>query len=572
MNVEAARWKKEYERVKEERNHFLEELSRVQKELAEAHSRLAELTIKNNVLFCENSDLKASLEGRVHEKDPPQVVPGAGKEIIVIEDDDAGEGKRLKRSSSPSTSSKETTKRRKIEVDSEAVSLSNKAPDNNGDGLNKREEKYVLESFKVKEETSSLSLPALPSIPPITSITPGPAQAQECSREESLAVENNRYSTAEEVQKTPSSSVRRSARVVRPSTTKQTQDTRSIATKSRPKRTSSRRKATTPPANSITVSVSPVLHVPPSIADSSLDLWKNTVQTILKDISRPSIDPSFDTTFRVSRRFLYEQYGAGQYKFDAIISPDRNPVNPHSTNSSSSISPERYMLFPRDAPNPDLPLAPGEPGIILTKRTDILRRGSASIFINFQEHDAGNGKGKAHKLSVWQYLGEYNVKNLREMSPEEFQCLPTKTQITWAKCMLESGWPCFFDVLVRIHARKLVSPSTNLTAEDLARSKKSLGTKKTKSRHVTIDEIIEAFVCGQETLDIILLECKEYDDYFARDMKRYWDSFKEPKSKNEGQPSMVKRSRFDGEDKDMDDSASDLTDYDDPSFEINQEE
>ena len=42
----------------------------------------------------------------------------------------------------------------------------------------------------MKEETSSLSLPALPSIPPITSITPGPAQAQECSREESLAVEN----------------------------------------------------------------------------------------------------------------------------------------------------------------------------------------------------------------------------------------------------------------------------------------------------------------------------------------------------------------------------------------------
>jgi len=68
ITAEATRWKKEYERVKEERNNFLEELSRVQKELAEAHSRLAELTIKNNVLFCENSDLKASLEGRIHEK------------------------------------------------------------------------------------------------------------------------------------------------------------------------------------------------------------------------------------------------------------------------------------------------------------------------------------------------------------------------------------------------------------------------------------------------------------------------------------------------------------------------
>ncbi|THU98076.1 hypothetical protein K435DRAFT_965118 [Dendrothele bispora CBS 962.96] len=539
ISNETARWKNEYERVRAERNNFLQELSRLQKELAETQGRVAELSIKNSVLTCENNDLKAALGDTQHEvhvfpKTDPEV-PSVGEIIIISESDDDEDVI-------------ETTPVKKPLL---KRSLSDPP----------KEESAILDASYMmpkrrKIETVEMDVPStladaetgLQSSPTrqIQS-TPLPEQHMEPSRPKEdpswhLKKEEDQSSSpllqAQDplpTGSTSSTTIRRSTRNTRPSARSNEDSAPSATSKSNSRTSTSARKKPGASGPAPMPSSSRSSNVSTLNSNSTLeDTWAVAVKDIFKDIPRPPIATSLDTSFHISRKFLYEQYGAGQFKLDATISPDRNPRKPDSLNSDR----ERYMLFPQNIPNPNLPSAPGEPGIILTKRTDILEHGPTSIFINFRE--AGAGGNEKGKKSVWQYMGEYNVKKLRELSKEEFQCLPRKTQESWANCMLTSGRPCFSNVLVRIHARKSRALSSiELTEDDLKKSKQTLGTKKTKAKHLSVEEIVEAFVSGQENLDVILLECQEYDKCFAKDMLDHWNRFGNTGLKTETKPSTL---------------------------------
>ncbi|KAF5361192.1 hypothetical protein D9758_009020 [Tetrapyrgos nigripes] len=315
--------------------------------------------------------------------------------------------------------------------------------------------------------------------------------------------------------------------------------------------------------------------------DDSQNVWKTAVQEIYKTI--PSVivgNSAFDTDFHVSRNWMWIQYGANENTLVAEIPASKNPHSP------SALPSDRYILFPNHEPNPNLPLGPGEPGIILTKRDDFLGHSAISIFVKYSILVAS---GKSRRV-VWRYMGEYKPKLLRLMSAEEFACLPKKTQTSWAKAIASSNWSCFVSILVRVHARRYSrhpssSSSSTDSAEiadedlDLEKSRKRVTAHTCKDRKadlyktvgLRLQDIIDDFRSGKEALDIVILECKEYDEYFARDLKDKWEGPGSGSSSNV-QPSV------DVADNDNPDSAdgynsgneSDMTeyDYDDPSFDF----
>lgn len=107
----------------------------------------------------------------------------------------------------------------------------------------------------------------------------------------------------------------------------------------------------------------------------------------------------------------------------AIMRPDRNPTS----NSPRSI------LFPFFEENPDLPVNPGDPGIILTAREDMLEIQPVSIFINY--------KGRGKTPSLWLYAGNYALENVQNLTGEQFSRLPEQVSLP-----LISVEPCAYVV------------------------------------------------------------------------------------------------------------------------------
>ncbi|KAJ2924926.1 hypothetical protein H1R20_g12187, partial [Candolleomyces eurysporus] len=111
-----------------------------------------------------------------------------------------------------------------------------------------------------------------------------------------------------------------------------------------------------------------------------------------------------------------------------------------------SGSEPRTLVFPRFDLNPAMPLIPGESGLILSKRPEVLKYSPLGLF----RRDM-SGEEEA----VWQYLGEYETKVVGMMTGELFRQQNNKVQRAWAKTILkQKGHQAYRMVKVRISLRK----------------------------------------------------------------------------------------------------------------------
>ncbi|KAJ3754747.1 hypothetical protein EV360DRAFT_73455 [Lentinula raphanica] len=281
-------------------------------------------------------------------------------------------------------------------------------------------------------------------------------------------------------------------------------------------------------------SLAPQYSLVPAI--QALDpVWVEAVSGFLRDTPSFRIDPSPDLNFRVARLLLGQKYKVSTGSFLAIIKPDLNPSstpdNPHA----------RSIIFPFYEENPDLPTRPGEPGIMLTKRTDILASMPVTVFINH----AGRGKSP----SVWLYTGEYTLKKIAEMTGDQFSRQPLKlaivigldsnvmssqTQERWGSSILtlkqDNVWA---SMRARIYLRKQNLPLTN---ENVAEEQARIQARDARPGPLDVQDVIDAFVRGEEVstrshlgtkgthlawkrLDILRMECVAYDHVFVDDLK-----------------------------------------------------
>lgn len=119
-------------------------------------------------------------------------------------------------------------------------------------------------------------------------------------------------------------------------------------------------------------------------------LSANTVARYLKDIVPFHIEPA-PPPLIVPRRFLVNIYSAHGV-FLLLKREDGR----------------RSFIFPTQDVNPDMPVLPGEPGLILSSRLELLER-TWTCFTQV-----------TIKPVKWQYLGEYHCKVVGKLSADEF--------------------------------------------------------------------------------------------------------------------------------------------------------
>ncbi|KAJ4488726.1 hypothetical protein C8J55DRAFT_557726 [Lentinula edodes] len=232
-------------------------------------------------------------------------------------------------------------------------------------------------------------------------------------------------------------------------------------------------------------------------------LWVEAVAGFLHDTPSLIINPDPDMNFRVPRALLGQKYKISTGSFQAIV---KAHLNPSSTTNNPLV---RSILFPFYEENPDLPAKPGDPGIILTKRTDILEVQPATIFINY------DGRGKTP--SVWLYAGEYTLKKCAEMTGEQFSRQPVKTQERWGRTIItlkrDNVWA---QMRARIYLRKHNMP---LTHENIKTECDKIQAVKGNPGFLDVQDVIDAFIRGDECLDIIRMQCVAYDRTFLEDLR-----------------------------------------------------
>ncbi|KAF8828649.1 hypothetical protein HHX47_DHR3000109 [Lentinula edodes] len=232
-------------------------------------------------------------------------------------------------------------------------------------------------------------------------------------------------------------------------------------------------------------------------------LWVEAVAGFLHDTPSFIINPDPDMDFRVPRALLGQKYKISTGSFQAIV---KAHLNPSSTTNNPLV---RSILFPFYEENPDLPAKPGDPGIILTKRTDILEVQPATIFINY------DGRGKTP--SVWLYAGEYTLKKCAEMTGEQFSRQPVKTQERWGRTIItlkrDNVWA---QMRARIYLRKHNMP---LTHENIKTECDKIQAVKGNPGVLDVQDVIDAFIRGDECLDIIHMQCVAYDRTFLEDLR-----------------------------------------------------
>lgn len=119
-------------------------------------------------------------------------------------------------------------------------------------------------------------------------------------------------------------------------------------------------------------------------------LYPTTVARYLKDIVPLRIEPA-PTPILVPHKFLGEVYGA-HLVFLLLKRTDGR----------------RSFIFPTQDINPDIPVSPGDPGLLLSSRLDMV----GHIWTFFTQVTV--------KPVKWQYLGEYQCTPVGKLSPDEF--------------------------------------------------------------------------------------------------------------------------------------------------------
>jgi hypothetical protein len=126
--------------------------------------------------------------------------------------------------------------------------------------------------------------------------------------------------------------------------------------------------------------------------------WSLRPSQVAKYLGSTKVFPIFPppVAVRVSRPALSEAYNLPGMGLLWVSKSKRNPLR---------------IMMPTYEVNPEMPRAPGEPGILLSCREEMCKNGPWTLFV----------KVEGLKTARWDYAGEYTSQTVDKMSKEEFQ-------------------------------------------------------------------------------------------------------------------------------------------------------
>jgi hypothetical protein len=147
----------------------------------------------------------------------------------------------------------------------------------------------------------------------------------------------------------------------------------------------------------------------------------------------------------------------------------------------------RRFIFPGFDTNPEMPAAPGEPGLLLCGRVEMLE-GIWSLFTRVPLNDSS--------LKRWNYAGEYESEVVGALTAQDFASQPENVKRTWGKKIAhhKKHLP-YVEMRARMALRKEGKPVNDANLTNEVKSIKK--TPKEKSK-LTVKDVIDAFESGQE--------------------------------------------------------------------------
>ncbi|KDQ56256.1 hypothetical protein JAAARDRAFT_306417 [Jaapia argillacea MUCL 33604] len=203
------------------------------------------------------------------------------------------------------------------------------------------------------------------------------------------------------------------------------------------------------------------------------------------------------------------------------------PQNLDPTTNAQATHPKQWrVLFPNDDMNPCLPSNPGEPGMVFANRFEILDGESWTVF----------RKVEKSKPVLWVMDGEYVFTQCEApLSGEEFGRQSDVVKKSWGSHILGAR-RC--QSYVEIHARvylRLKYPGEEITKERLDKAVSEIRkTNKEQPAKVQSRDVINALTCGEEVINILVMQCVGYDYAFEAEMREKMDEFVPSKGKGKG--------------------------------------
>ena len=163
----------------------------------------------------------------------------------------------------------------------------------------------------------------------------------------------------------------------------------------------------------------------------------------------------------VSRRFLLHLYGCNENSLLAFLHTKPYTNSQLHTQSSKPTYGPGYTTRPSRLPvafanlnmNPHLPDRPGRPGILLTRREDVLFGSPTALFV-------------CRGVNVWQYVGDYVSRRVRPVTGDEFCAMGYEVQRTWARSICTKKKPqCWGDMRTIVFGGN-AQPRKDKLAED----------------------------------------------------------------------------------------------------------
>ncbi|KAJ2911593.1 hypothetical protein MD484_g8821, partial [Candolleomyces efflorescens] len=248
----------------------------------------------------------------------------------------------------------------------------------------------------------------------------------------------------------------------------------------------------------------------------------------LRDAPTLDIKPN-PSGLHVRRDYLRLLLGGSDMQFIQKVEAKNNPTQAKA----------RTLTFPTFDMNPAMPLIPGEPGLILSKRPEVLECSPLTLF----RRDLGG------KEAVWQYLGEYETKVVGMMTGELFRQQNDKVQSAWVKTILErTAQKAYRTMKTRISLRKRGLPiPSEAECKKSSEAATTQGKEKGKKKKNNEDEggwpdlneadVVGALLRGEEGVEVVRLQCVSYDRTFVKhiqdNFERYPAMLEEEKERKE---------------------------------------
>jgi len=203
-----------------------------------------------------------------------------------------------------------------------------------------------------------------------------------------------------------------------------------------------------------------------------------------------------------TRDFLSQTYGGHTQQLIAHMNRSRTKEHP--------------AIFPDPDYNSYLPTRRGVPGLVFTGRRDVLQYNNWRLFVKSSKRLDGH--------IVQEYLGQYDTSELGDLTPAEFRNQSQKVQNKLAGAVLTKTWREYKTMRARIFFRKCGKlPSDKAAIEKVIA--KEINTPCKYGDRLSVRDVLDAFLRGDEVFQVILLKCIGYDYDFARDIAEEYPNF-----------------------------------------------